>query len=33
MDAGMACGAERNQVLLGIITGLAAEILVMEFQV
>jgi len=33
MDVGMACGAERDQVLLGIVAGMAAKFLVVDFQV
>ena len=33
MHSGMACRAERNQVLLAVIAGLAAELLVVNFEI
>jgi len=33
VDFGMACVAKRNQVLIGIIPCLAAELFVMDFEI
>jgi len=33
MHAGVACGTEGNQVVLGIVTGLAAKFLVMNLKI
>jgi hypothetical protein len=33
VHSSVACGAERNQVLLRVVSGLAAEFLVVNFQV
>jgi hypothetical protein len=33
MDRGVTCGTKRNQVLLGIVAGVAAEFFVVNFEI